>query len=294
LEADVKVEGGRRALLFVDDTKLDVGRYRTAMARLQASYDSVFCDSVESALTAAATQKFDGAVIDLVMPSGPFDDQDTEHGQQTGYLLAAKLVDIFPDIKIFLLTNSSSATSLEKEYRDTLNIFGVFSKISSRPLDLIRRINAAFDSKSFNPQIFIVHGHDREMVEFVQGTVVDRLKWPKPIVLDEQAAGGLTIIEKFENFAQSADAVVVLMTPDDVGGAVKDMSVSQFRARQNVLFELGYFYGTLGRVSGKVFIVKRGNLEIPTDLSGVLYISVDKIDRSAADNLVRELSVLSI
>lgn len=118
------------------------------------------------------------------------------------------------------------------------------------------------------------------------------MKWPRPIVLDEQAAGGLTIIEKFEHFASTADAVIVLMSPDDIGSSIERIDGKQFRARQNVLFELGYFFGVFGRRSGRVFLVKSGELEIPTDLAGILYIPVSSMDKHDAKLLTDQLAIL--
>ncbi len=118
--------------------------------------------------------------------------------------------------------------------------------------------------------IFIVHGHDgaakHEVARFVR-LVTDI----EPIILDEKASGGQTIIEKFETHAGSASFAIVLLTPDDVGrvrGAAHDADCP--RARQNVVFELGYFFGKLGR--GKVAVINRG-VEEPSDVNGLVYIS---------------------
>ncbi|WP_368928805.1 TIR domain-containing protein [Mixta calida] len=78
-----------------------------------------------------------------------------------------------------------------------------------------------------------------------------------------------------EKSALSGDAsfAIVLMTPDDAGNAVASES-TRLRARQNVLYELGYFTGKLGR--GKVLVLKKGDIEIPSDLAGVLYTQLDE------------------
>jgi predicted nucleotide-binding protein len=94
------------------------------------------------------------------------------------------------------------------------------------------------------------------------------------IILHEQADGGKTIIEKFEANAQEAAFAVVLLTPDDVGAsaAVKPPQLNP-RARQNVIFELGYFVGKLGR--DRVRALYKGNVELPSDYLGVLWIPMD-------------------
>jgi predicted nucleotide-binding protein len=92
-----------------------------------------------------------------------------------------------------------------------------------------------------------------------------------PIILHEQASQGRTVIEKVEAHGEVAFAVI-LLTPDDEG-CVKGASPAP-RARQNVLLELGYFIGRLGRQNVCAF--KRGDLEIPSDFGGVVYETYDE------------------
>ncbi|WP_217901920.1 TIR domain-containing protein [Pseudomonas lundensis] len=119
-------------------------------------------------------------------------------------------------------------------------------------------------------KVFIVHGHDEAALQGL-ARFIERLHL-KPVVLREMPDQGQTIIEKFENESDVAFAVV-LLTPDDVGGKAESTSATNARARQNLIFELGYFTGKLGR--GKVMLLKKGNPEIPSDLFGVLYTEMD-------------------
>jgi predicted nucleotide-binding protein len=116
-------------------------------------------------------------------------------------------------------------------------------------------------------KVFVVHGHDeaalQAMARFLEKIGLEA------IVLREQPDQGRTIIEKFEACAREVGFVVVLLTPDDLGGAVS-ASEQASRARQNVIFELGYFVGSLGR--GRVCLLRKGDVEIPSDLFGVIYI----------------------
>lgn len=117
--------------------------------------------------------------------------------------------------------------------------------------------------------IFLVHGHDdarHEVRRFLERVVRD----VDVVVLDEQVSRGRTIIEKFESFGAAASAAVVLLTPDDVGRAVHGEGVDKPRARQNVVFELGYFVGKLGR--DRVVVLKKGDIEEPSDVGAVVYI----------------------
>jgi hypothetical protein len=98
-------------------------------------------------------------------------------------------------------------------------------------------------------KVFIVHGHDgaarHEVARFLE-----RLKL-EVIILDEQPNQSRTIIEKFEKSGGEASFAVVLMTPDDIAGPAAAPS-SATRARQNVIFELGYVAGKLWRGSAKI------------------------------------------
>ena len=65
---------------------------------------------------------------------------------------------------------------------------------------------------------------------------------------------------------------VVLLTSDDIGGP-QGSADQKPRARQNVIFALEYFIGTLGR--DHVCALKTAGVEVPSDLAGVLYVDLD-------------------
>jgi hypothetical protein len=119
-------------------------------------------------------------------------------------------------------------------------------------------------------KVFIVHGHDEaakeSLARFLEKAGLEA------IVLSEQPNQGRTIIEKFEDCAKEVGFAVVLLTPDDLGGSLRDDGQTS-RARQNVVFELGWFAGKLGR--GRVCLLRKGNVEIPSDLYGVVYTDMD-------------------
>ena len=119
-------------------------------------------------------------------------------------------------------------------------------------------------------KVFIVHGHDEAALQGL-ARFLEKLGL-KAIVLREQPDKGRTVIEKFEDSADEVGFAVVLLTPDDIGGIAVEGSQSA-RARQNVIFELGYFTGKLGR--GKVCLFRKGVVEIPSDLFGVIYTDMD-------------------
>ena len=120
-------------------------------------------------------------------------------------------------------------------------------------------------------KVFIVHGHDNEAKE---GTArfLERLGL-EPVILHEQANSGRTIIEKFEIYSGDIAFAVVLLTPDDVGCPSNGPNAPKPRARQNVILELGYFMGRLGR--NRVCALHRGGVELPSDYQGVIYVELD-------------------
>ena len=132
-------------------------------------------------------------------------------------------------------------------------------------------------------EVFVVHGTDDGPKDAV-ARFLTKLGL-EPIVLHEQPNKGRTIIEKFEDYAQVGFAVV-LLTPDDIGGRRGQSDGLQSRARQNVILELGFFLGKLGR-RGTCALLKE-DVEIPSDYDGVLYIPMD--DQGAWElKLLREL-----
>ncbi|MEZ9171731.1 TIR domain-containing protein [Vibrio cyclitrophicus] len=117
-------------------------------------------------------------------------------------------------------------------------------------------------------KVFIVHGHDDGARE-TTARFLERIGF-EAVILHEQANRGRTVIEKVIANSDVGFAVV-LLTPDDEG-AVKGGTLEP-RARQNVLLELGYFIGHLGR--DKVCALKKGDVEIPSDFAGVVWENMD-------------------
>lgn len=120
-------------------------------------------------------------------------------------------------------------------------------------------------------EIFIVHGHDHGRLAEVKNAVVSLMGRPA-VVLHEQANLGQTIIEKFEKNAARAGFAIVLLTADDQGKA-SGGGTDRARARQNVVFEAGYFVGRLTRRN--VVLLYEEGVELPSDLNGVVYERLD-------------------
>lgn len=119
-------------------------------------------------------------------------------------------------------------------------------------------------------KVFLVHGADHGVKEAV-ARYLTKLDLD-PIVLHEQPNLGDTIIEKLERESPVAFSVV-LLTCDDKAYPISDTSLLKPRARQNVVFELGFFIGKLGR--GKVCALYVEGVDLPSDFHGVVYIPYD-------------------
>lgn len=134
------------------------------------------------------------------------------------------------------------------------------------------KTNSKMETTNTN-KIFIVHGHNETIKEKV-ARLLENLKL-EPIILHEQVDNGNTIIEKFEQHSNSVNFAIILLTADDEGKAKKEKDYKP-RARQNVIFEMGHFYGKLGR--NRVFLLKENGVEEPSDLSGIIYTPYDEYD----------------
>ena len=117
--------------------------------------------------------------------------------------------------------------------------------------------------------VFVVHGRDEE-AKLAVARFLDKLDL-QPIILHERPNQGRTLIEKFEKNAGDVGFAVVLLTPDDEGHLANRPEEAKPRPRQNVILELGYFIGRLGRP--RVCALHRGGVELPSDLHGIVYIA---------------------
>lgn len=132
-------------------------------------------------------------------------------------------------------------------------------------------------------KVFIVHGHDSNTRNEAE-LLVKQLGF-ESVVLFKQPNMGDTIIEKLLRESSEAAFAIVLYTKCDEGKAVEEADLKP-RARQNVVFEHGLMCGLLGR-KRVVALVEEG-VEIPGDLSGVVYITLDNAQRWQFD-VAREM-----
>ena len=110
-----------------------------------------------------------------------------------------------------------------------------------------------------------------------------------PIILDQQASAGQTIIEKLEEYGSDVGYAIILATPDDEGKA-KSETVYKSRVRQNVVLELGMFLSKLGREKVAILLKEASDFERPSDIQGLIYIPFQNKVDEVAISLIRELS----
>lgn len=233
------------------------------------------------------------ALIDMRVPSKRIDcDADSAKGMQAGLRIARTIRETSPQIRLVGMSHYA-----DEEVRDWFAQYGsgflrkswLLGGAAADFIDVVENV-ARKKLRKRNPRIFIVHGRDdrtlHELIHFIQRS----LKWPMPIVLRELPSKGLTIIEKFEEASSGVDIVFVLLTPDDKvapAGAANDV---KRKARQNVIFELGYFFAKLQRIGGHVILLHRGAIELPSDIAGIGYVEIAKGIDASGEAIRRELA----
>lgn len=137
----------------------------------------------------------------------------------------------------------------------------------------VSNVREASASEETGREVFVVHGHDEAAKNAVARCLM-KLDL-EPIILEEEPSRGKTIIEKLEASYEADTLVfaVVIMTADDLGAVKTDAENLQPRARQNVIMELGYSIGLLGR--DRVCVLYQSGLEMPSDYHGVVFIALD-------------------
>lgn len=139
-------------------------------------------------------------------------------------------------------------------------------------------------------KVFIVHGHDEKMKSQLE--IFLHEIGLTAIVLHRKPDEGMTIIEKFEKYSTDASYAFILLTPDDVFYPVLKNDIAnsekkEMRARQNVIFEFGYFVGKLGRK--RVCCLYKKGISIPTDISGMLYKEISDNVEEVALAIIKDL-----
>lgn len=221
-----------------------------------------------------------------------------------------------PDSEPYIYFKTASGAKIQGNYRDKFDmakdgyigalntlrelidegdIFGELLVKSSDQSTSNAKDNKSTTQHPSGKKVFIVHGHDHHLK--IELEVFLSHIGLKPIVLHREADSGKTIIEKFEDNSDVA-YVFVLLTPDEIAYTIdqKDLEDSdrkkEYRARPNVIFEFGYFVAKLGR--SRVCALHKGDVAIPSDLSGFIYKSVGSSVEDIGFSLIKELKAAGL
>lgn len=112
----------------------------------------------------------------------------------------------------------------------------------------------------------------------------------EPLILDQLPSEGMTIIEKLEHYRDNVQFAVVLTTPDDEGHRAGHSTEKAFRARQNVVLELGMMLARLGRSRVAILLKDPEKMERPSDIQGLIYMSFKDRVEEIALRLAKEMN----
>lgn len=162
----------------------------------------------------------------------------------------------------------------EGKYSDSLHEFnkmfiGYLAKVLEEIINANPELEKGNIEKVKGNKVFIVHGHDTLLKTETQ--LLLARAGVNNVVLHEQPDKGRTIIDKLIEEGKDSNFAIAILSPDDM------LNDGTQRARQNVILEIGYFMGQLGKE--RVRLIVRDNIEIPSDLQGILY---EKYDGSGA------------
>jgi CheY-like chemotaxis protein len=226
-------------------------------------------------------EQYDGVIVDIKMHRPEkYTQVETAGGLKTGVAIIRELAYFLPGAVFIALTNSDDAHV--EAFFDRPEQYWYCHKPQFSDADAFARyaIERVWRAKAML-RPFIVHGHNMEAVYELKNYLQNYIGLEEPVILAEKPSRGRTLIEKFEEHAAVANVVFALFTADDLVGE------DERRARQNVLFEYGYFVGRLGR--GRVFLLYEKGVALPSDLHGIVYIDITNGIVAAGEEIRREL-----
>ncbi len=278
----------RHRILLIDDDKF-FANYTANVLEDVGGYSVTQCHCVDEGLQLVRKRKFPLVIVDLKMPPGEsFRNVDTSGGHRTGLVLAREIRKLAPFTKVLIQSAIPDAYLQHIQFKVD---GGAFFLKSHTPTELIRAVERIMKPCDVRRKSFIVHGRDTKTAIELKNYLQNRLRFEEPTILAEQPSRGATILEKFEAHASGTDWVFVLFTPDDMAQEACKSEPTQPRARQNVIFELGYFLGLMKRQSGRIILLYRGPLEIPSDLGGIAYVDIGNGIEAAGEDIRRNVEL---
>lgn len=233
--------------------------------------------------------------------------RNTISPRMAAYVLASTM-----EIDVYRIVRDKSELN---ELRDLLSrtlLRNVLKETVPQVLSKTRKAPKAKPSR----RIFIVHGRDLKPVNELK-TMLEELGL-KPIVLHEQPSGSRTVIEKLEKYSKNVSYAFVILTPEDglfnLATLIRTVDESEAQplsrkekddlflelfgkittkvARQNVILEFGYFIGKLGR--DHVCCLYKGDVQLPSDMQGIVYVPFKNSVREAKKDILKELKAVGL
>ena len=278
-----------KKLLWVEDDLFYIRPYIEALE--EKGYEVLTAKSITEAQNLMTQNRIRIVITDIMIPSKDEPEQvETKGGYETGIVLARWIRKNYPHTPILGLT-----VNTDFEIRQRFMRYGSAfeSKFTLREIrEFVEYVTRMLKEKTKQTQLkaFIVHGRDEVAKYELKNYLQNNLRIGEPIILHERPSLGRTILEKFEDEASDVDVVFVLLTPDDAVYNSSTPDDIKRRARQNVIFELGYFIAKLERKRGRVLLLYKGELELPSDIHGLAYIDVTASIESAGEKIRKELS----
>lgn len=161
-------------------------------------------------------------------------------------------------------------------------------KLLELPVEGASEVRSEQTAAKTTRNVFVVYGHDGTARTQVEAML---RRWQlEPIILDQIPSEGQTLIEKLEKYSdQDVCFAVVLATPDDFGYRKDHEDEKKYRARQNVILELGLLLGKLGRAKVGIFIKNQEQMERPSDIQGLIYLPFVNDVEEAKLTLAKEM-----
>lgn len=172
------------------------------------------------------------------------------------------------------------------------NQASISALLGQAPAAVPAKIGQTATASATPRDVFVVYGHNGSAKTELEAML---RRWGlNPLILDQLTSGGQTIIEKLEGAADRANFAVVLATPDDEGHRTDHVEEKAFRARQNVVLELGMMLTKLGRDRVAILMKQQENMERPSDIQGLIYIPFKDSVNEGALLLAKEIHAKGI
>ena len=138
-------------------------------------------------------------------------------------------------------------------------------------------------------KIFIVYGHDKLALRSAESLIYEL--GLKPIKVTPGESEGGYVFSTIERLAKECCFSLVLLTPDDEGKSKSEEDYKD-RARQNIIFEWGYFNGVYGKKH--VCAAAKEGVEKPSDMEGIFYYTFKDEVNEIKEEFVKRLKSCGI